>query len=114
MTRDPAEVQAVARLLSEGVVVICVCGRPDTNTSDGRRRHQQLHGHSLSGTETRGARALELANGGDGTGAGGVDDRANAAEATSWANRSVDYPKAPAQAITPVRDTTTRPEPGEG
>lgn len=65
MTRDPAEVQAVARLLSERVVVICVCGRLDTNTTDGRRRHQQLHGHSLSGTETHTAQAIERPGGED-------------------------------------------------
>ncbi len=54
MTRDPAEVQAVSRLLSEGLVVICTtCGQPDMRTTDGRRRHQQLYTHPLSGTETR-------------------------------------------------------------
>jgi len=66
MTRDPAEVQAVARLLSERVVIFCTqCGAADMRTSDGRRRHQQLHGHSLSGTETHAAQAIERP-GGDG------------------------------------------------
>lgn len=42
---------------------------------------------------------------GVGTGAGGGDDRAVAAEATSWVNRSTDYPEAPAQA----HPSTVRP-----
>ena len=54
MTRDAAQVQAVARLLAERVVIICAhCGQPDTNTTDGRRRHQLLHDHALSGTDNR-------------------------------------------------------------
>jgi hypothetical protein len=53
VTRDPAEV-IVTRLLSEKRVVICAqCETADANTTDGRRRHQQLHGHALSGTDTR-------------------------------------------------------------
>ncbi|GEM_PF-5693596 len=52
MTRDE-EVQQVARALSEGRVVICRCGRPDTTTPAGRRRHQQLYGHQMSGTDNR-------------------------------------------------------------
>lgn len=50
MTREE-EVQQVARALSEGRVVICACGRPDTTTTAGRRRHQQLYGHQMSGTD---------------------------------------------------------------
>lgn len=54
MTREPAEVQAVARLLSEGVVIACTqCGALEATTTDGRRRHEQLHGHQLSGTDNR-------------------------------------------------------------
>lgn len=51
MTREE-EVQQVARALSEGRVVICQCGQPDTATAAGRRRHQQLYGHQMSGTDT--------------------------------------------------------------
>lgn len=53
MTHDQPTVRAVARLLSERVVVICTtCGAPDTRDTSGRRRHQQLYGHVLSGCET--------------------------------------------------------------
>lgn len=53
MPRDE-EVQQVARALSEGVVVICGhCGQPDTRDTAGRRRHQQLYGHQMSGTDNR-------------------------------------------------------------
>lgn len=52
MTREE-EVQQVARALSEGRVVICACGKPDTATTAGRRRHQQLYGHQMSGTDNR-------------------------------------------------------------
>ncbi len=51
MTRDPAEA-IVTRLLDSGRVVICTtCGAADAPTTDGRRRHQMLHGHQLSGSE---------------------------------------------------------------
>lgn len=52
MTRDE-EVQQVARALSEKRVLLCRCGQPDANTTAGRRRHQQLYGHQMSGTDNR-------------------------------------------------------------
>ncbi len=52
MTREE-EVQQVARALSEGRVLVCGCGKPDANTTAGRRRHQQLYGHQMSGTDNR-------------------------------------------------------------
>lgn len=52
MTREE-EVQQVARALSEKRVLVCGCGMPDANTTAGRRRHQQLYGHQMSGTDNR-------------------------------------------------------------
>lgn len=52
MTREE-EVQQVARALSEGRVLICRCGKADANDTAGRRRHQQLYGHQMSGTDNR-------------------------------------------------------------
>ncbi len=50
MTRDQAAVQAIARAISEGVIVRCSCGQMETSGSDGRRRHELLYGHRLAGT----------------------------------------------------------------
>lgn len=54
MTRDQQAVQAIARAISEGVIVRCAeCGQMETATLDGRRRHEQLYDHRLSGYDRK-------------------------------------------------------------
>lgn len=53
-TPDPAVVQAIARALSDHALRRCAqCGQIETTTTDGRRRHEQLYGHALSGAQKR-------------------------------------------------------------
>lgn len=54
MTRDQEAVQAIARAISEGVIVRCAeCGQISADTVDGRHRHKMLYDHPLSGPKRR-------------------------------------------------------------